>query len=285
MVEIGGQPILWHIMKIYAHHGITEFVICCGYKGHLIRQYLYFADYFLHHADVTFWMDRNQMHVHRHHAEPWTVTLVDTGPQTMTGGRLHRVRSYLDDGTFCLTYGDGVGDIDIAASLAYHRAQGALATLTAVRQPGRFGVFNLKEDDARISSFTEKPTGGVTPWVNGGFFVLEPAVLDYIAGDDTVWEHGPLERLAAEGQLAAYRHSGFWQPMDTLHDRNLLEDLWRTGHAAWHVWANDPAPAPPAASPVPVPVPRRRTAAPKGHPRRHLLRAALLGPGLALAPT
>ncbi|WP_072008594.1 glucose-1-phosphate cytidylyltransferase [Hymenobacter sp. IS2118] len=261
MVEIGGLPILWHIMKIYAHHGITDFVICCGYKGHLIKQF--FADYFLQHADVTFHLDCNEMKVRHQTAEPWTVTLVNTGLETMTGGRLRRVRSYLDDETFCLTYGDGVGNIDIGASIRFHQQQGTLATLTAVHQPGRFGVFNLGESEHKVSNFSEKPDGGLTPWVNGGFFVLEPAVLDYIDNDDTVWERGPLEALAAQGQLAAYRHEGFWQPMDTLRDRNLLEDLWRRGQAAWKVWGPTeevPAPAAPAA-------PRRRVpaAAPNGH--------------------
>ncbi|MGY2133086.1 glucose-1-phosphate cytidylyltransferase [Hymenobacter sp. HD11105] len=236
MVEVGGKPILWHIMKIYAHHGITDFIICCGYKGHLIKQY--FADYFLHNADVTFRMDRNEMQVHRSRAEPWTVTLVDTGEETMTGGRLRRVRQYLHDDTFCLTYGDGVSDVNINESIAYHHQQGTLATLTAVRPPGRFGVFNLVDDSSLISSFTEKPEGGESPWINGGFFVLEPQVLDYIESDATIWEKGPLEQLAADGQLAAYRHTGFWQPMDTLRDRNVLEEMWATGKAKWRIWGN-----------------------------------------------
>ena len=237
MVEIGGKPILWHIMKIYAHHGITDFVVCCGYKGHMIKQY--FADYFLLSSDVTFRMDRNEMQVHRNNAEPWTVTLVDTGAETMTGGRLRRVQKYLDDSTFCLTYGDGVSNIDIGASIDYHRAHRGLATLTAVRQPGRFGVFNLTSEDSRVSNFMEKPEGGETPWINGGFFVLEPAVFDYLEDDATVWEKGPLERLATDRQLAAYRHAGFWQPMDTLRDRNLLQELWQTGKAEWNVWQHD----------------------------------------------
>lgn len=268
MVEIGGRPILWHIMKIYAHHGITDFVVCCGYKGHLIKQY--FSDYFLHNADVTFRMDRNEMQIHRNHAEPWTVTLVDTGQETMTGGRLRRVREYVQDsGTFCLTYGDGVGDVDIAQAVRYHQEQGALATLTAVRQPGRFGVFNLTDASSMVSSFTEKPEGGETPWINGGFFVLEPEVFDYIDNDETVWEKGPLERLATEGRLAAFRHTGFWQPMDTLRDKNMLEELWQQGQARWKVWDQAPATAPEAdpvladimASPVVAPT-GQRVAAP-----------------------
>ena len=239
MVEIGGKPILWHIMKIYAHHGITDFVICCGYKGHMIKQY--FSDYFLLNSDVTFRMDRNEMQIHRNNAEPWTVTLVDTGLETMTGGRLRRVQKYLDDETFCLTYGDGVSNVDIAASIAYHRAQGVLATLTAVRQPGRFGVFNLSDSDSHVSNFMEKPEGGETPWINGGFFVLEPGIFDYLDHDQTVWEKAPLEHLAAAGQLAAYRHAGFWQPMDTLRDRNMLEELWQAGKAEWKLWDQVPA--------------------------------------------
>jgi len=234
MIEIGGKPILWHIMKIYAHHGITDFVVCCGYKGHMIKQY--FSDYFLHNADMTFHMGRNEMQVHRSNAEPWTVTLVDTGQDVMTGGRLRRVRDYIGDETFCLTYGDGVGNINIQEAIHHHYAQGALATLTAVRQPGRFGAFNLHEGNDKISSFTEKPEGGDTPWINGGFFVLEPEVFDYIKGDDTVWEKEPLERLSTEGALTAYRHSGFWQPMDTLRDKNMLEDLWQSGRAPWKMW-------------------------------------------------
>ncbi|WP_400191543.1 glucose-1-phosphate cytidylyltransferase [Hymenobacter sp. B81] len=240
MVEVGGRPILWHIMKLYAHHGVREFVVCCGYKGHLIKQY--FADYFLHNADVTFRMDRNEMQVHRHHAEPWQVTLVDTGQETMTGGRLRRVREYVGNDTFCMTYGDGVGDVNIREAIRFHRQQGALATLTAVRQPGRFGVFSLGDDETAIRSFTEKPEGGETPWINGGFFVLEPGVFDYLEGDETIWEKAPLERLAQNGQLAAYRHSGFWQPMDTLRDRNLLEEMWQQGKARWKLWSDDPEP-------------------------------------------
>ena len=258
MVEIGGKPILWHIMKIYAHHGITDFVVCCGYKGHMIKQY--FSDYFLLNSDVTFRMDRNEMQIHRNNAEPWTVTLVDTGLETMTGGRLRRVQKYLDDETFCLTYGDGVSNVDIGASIRYHRAQGVLATLTAVRQPGRFGVFNLAGEDSRVSNFMEKPEGGETPWINGGFFVLEPGIFDYLGSDDTVWEKAPLENLAADGQLAAYRHTGFWQPMDTLRDRNMLEELWQAGKAEWNVWATD------ATQPVARPVLDTILAAPLSAP-------------------
>ncbi|MDU0369175.1 glucose-1-phosphate cytidylyltransferase [Hymenobacter endophyticus] len=267
MVEVGGKPILWHIMKIYAHHGIRDFVVCCGYKGHMIKQY--FSDYFLHNSDVTFRMDRNEMQIHRNHAEPWTVTLVDTGQETMTGGRLRRVRDYLTPGeTFCLTYGDGVGDIDLRAAVRYHRQQGVLATLTAVRQPGRFGVFNLSDENSLVGSFTEKPEGGETPWINGGFFVLEPGVLDYIPDDDTVWEKAPLERLAQEGNLAAFRHTGFWQPMDTLRDKNMLEEMWQQGRAKWKVWDNAPEPLEPdpvlaeiLASPLVAPL-SERVAAP-----------------------
>lgn len=250
MIEIGGKPILWHIMKIYAHHGITEFVVCCGYKGHLIKQY--FADYFLHNCDVTFRMDRDEMQIHRTHAEPWTVTLVDTGQETMTGGRLGRVREYVGDGTFCLTYGDGVSDVDIQASIQHHRAEGAQATLTAVRQPGRFGVFNLAEDADRVGSFVEKPEHEGTAWINGGFFVLEPSVFDYIEGDDTVLEKGPLEKLAISGGLTAYRHTGFWQPMDTLRDKHMLEDLWKSGQAPWKVWDRAPTHATAASAPAAV---------------------------------
>lgn len=249
MIEIGGKPIIWHIMKIYAHHGITEFVVCCGYKGYMIKQY--FADYFLHNCDVTFRMDRDEMQVHHSHAEPWTVTLVDTGQGTMTGGRLRRVREYIGNETFCLTYGDGVGDVDIQASIRQHRATAVQATLTAVRQPGRFGIFNLSEDSDRVGNFMEKPEGEVTPWINGGFFVLEPSVFDYIEGDETVWEKGPLEKLAAAGALTAYRHTGFWQPMDTLHDRNLLENLWNADKAPWKVWGKTPVPAPVASDGAP----------------------------------
>ena len=233
MVEIGGKPILWHIMKIYAAHGINDFVICCGYKGYMIKEY--FANYFLRTADVTFDMRDNTMQVHHTTTEPWQVTVVDTGEKTMTGGRIRRVERYLGGETFCLTYGDGVGDVDIGALLEFHRAQGRHATLTAVQPPGRFGAFVLSEDQHRIESFKEKPHGDGA-WVSGGFFVLEPQALAYIAGDETVWEREPMERLAHDGQLAAFRHPGFWQPMDTLRDRNYLEELWQTGRAPWKVW-------------------------------------------------
>jgi glucose-1-phosphate cytidylyltransferase len=233
MVEIGSQPILWHIMKIYAHHGITDFVVCLGYKGYVIKEY--FANYFLHASDVTFDLASNRMEVHHNQTEPWRVTLVDTGAQTMTGGRVRRVREHLDGGTFCMTYGDGVGDVDLTALVAAHRAHGRLATLTATQPPGRFGRIGV-EPDGRVHSFVEKPQdeGG---WVNGGFFVLEPGVLDYIAGDDTVWEKEPLEGLARDGQLHAWKHHGFWLPMDTLRDRTVLESLWHAGRAPWKVWS------------------------------------------------
>jgi glucose-1-phosphate cytidylyltransferase len=235
MVEIGGKPILWHIMKIYSAYGINEFVICCGYKGYMIKEY--FANYFLHMSDVTFDMQKNSMEVHQNSAEPWRVTVIDTGEDTMTGGRLKRVKDYIGDETFCATYGDGVGNIDIKRLLNFHREQKGLATLTAVQPPGRFGAFTLETDHPFISSFKEKPKGdGEGAWVNGGFFVLEPEVLDYISADSTIWEREPMEKLAANGQLAAYRHKGFWQPMDTLRDKHLLEELWHKGDAPWKVW-------------------------------------------------
>jgi glucose-1-phosphate cytidylyltransferase len=235
MVEIGGEPIVWHIMKIYASYGINDFVICCGYKGYLIKEY--FKNYFLYHADVSFDLGVNTMQVHQNQVEPWRVTLVDTGEETMTGGRLRQVKNYLGQQTFCLTYGDTLSDVDIAASIRYHRKHGNLATLTAVQPPGRFGAFTLKEEYTRIDSFKEKPQGGETPWINGGFFVLEPEVMDYITGEDTIWEKEPLENLAQDGQLSAFRHAGFWQPMDTLRDRQVLEDLWQKNKAPWHIWS------------------------------------------------
>ncbi len=232
MVEIGGKPILWHILKIYSIFGINEFVICCGYKGYVIKEY--FANYFLHMSDVTFQMRTNSMEVHQKNVEPWQVTLVDTGEATLTGGRLRRVQSYVGDETFCFTYGDGVADVDISASIATHRASGKLATLTAVQPPGRYGALNLVGAD-QVAGFQEKPQGD-GGWINGGFFVLEPAVFDYIHSDATSWEGEPLQRLAAEGQLQAYRHHGFWQPMDTLRDRVQLEELWESGNAPWKSW-------------------------------------------------
>jgi len=234
MVEIGGKPLLWHIMKIYSAHGINDFIVCCGYKGYIIKEY--FANYFLHMSDVTFDLSSNSMEVHKRQAEPWRVTLVDTGEQTMTGGRLKRVMPYLGDEDFCFTYGDGVGDVDITRLLAFHKAQGKLATLTAVQPPGRFGTLHLEGE--MIQHFQEKPDGDGA-WINGGFFVLSPRVIDYIDGDATFWEREPMERLAAAGQFAAYRHAGFWQPMDTLRDKVHLEQLWRSHAAPWKIWSDN----------------------------------------------
>jgi glucose-1-phosphate cytidylyltransferase len=233
MVEIGDQPILWHIMKIYSAYDVNNFIICCGYKGYMIKKY--FADYFLHVSDVTFDMKNNKMEVHQNSAEPWTVTLVDTGDKTMTGGRLRRVKDYIGHETFCLTYGDGVGNVDIKRLIHFHREQKTLATLAAVQPPGRFGTFTLAQEQTKISGFREKPRGDGA-WINGGFFVLEPAVMDYITGDSTVWEREPLQKLAQDGMLSAYRHYGFWHPMDTLRDKMVLEDLWQSGGAPWKVW-------------------------------------------------
>jgi glucose-1-phosphate cytidylyltransferase len=233
LVEIGGRPIIWHIMHIYAAHGIDDFVVCCGYRGELLKEY--FLNYSRWESDLTVDLGAGDVVIHRRARESWRVTLVDTGLNTMTGGRVRHVREHLE-GTFCLTYGDGVADISISELLAYHRQQGALATLTAVQPPGRFGALTLRAEQERITSFHEKPSagdGGDEAWINGGFFVLEPEALDYIAGPETVWEREPLERLAAEGHLAAYRHRGFWQPMDTLRDKHLLEDLWQQGSAPW----------------------------------------------------
>ena len=231
MVEVGGKPILWHIMKTYSFHGINEFIICCGYKGYVIKEY--FANYFLHMSDVTFDMAHNKMEVHQNNAEPWRVTLVDTGEQTMTGGRLARVREYVGGEDFCFTYGDGVGDVNISELVAFHKRMGLKATLTAVQPPGRFGALNL--DGNKITGFQEKPVGD-GGWVNGGFFVCSPDVLNLIEGDDTIWERHPLEQLAAESNLAAYFHKGFWQPMDTLRDKTHLEELWVSNKAPWKVW-------------------------------------------------
>jgi len=233
MVEVGDKPILWHIMKIYHAHGIREFVICCGFKGFAIKEY--FANYMVHSSDITFDTSKRDVEIHRTDAEDWRVTLIDTGLDTMTGGRLKRVKEYLGDETFCMTYGDGVSDINVADLIRFHKEQGRLGTMTAVQPPGRFGAFSLGQSDTRVDHFREKPKGD-NAWVNGGFFVLEPAVLDYIEGDSTTWEAGPMERLANEGQLSAYKHSGFWQPMDTLRDRMYLEDLWAAGDPPWKQW-------------------------------------------------
>ena len=233
MVEIGGMPILWHILKLYSFHGINEFVICCGYKGYVIKEY--FANYFLHSSDVTFEMSSGRMEVHRQHAEPWTVTLVDTGELTNTGGRLKRVRDYLDNEPFCFTYGDGLSDVDIKALLKFHRSHGLSATVTAVQPPGRYGSLVLDPLCGLVEGFIEKPQGD-GGWINGGFFVLNPSVLQFIDGDDTSWEEEPLRLLAADRQLAAFHHPGFWQPMDTLRERNLLEQLWAEGRAPWKQW-------------------------------------------------
>jgi len=230
MIEIGGRPILWHIMKIYSAHGINEFIICLGYRGYVIKEY--FANYFLHMSDVTFDMAHNCMEVHEKHAEPWRVTLVDTGTETLTGGRLKRVRGYVGEETFCFTYGDGVADINISEQLQFHRLHGKAATVTAIQPPGRYGA--LRVDQERVVSFQEKPAGDGS-WISGGYFVLEPQVFDLLEGDQTSWEGTPLNRLAERNQLAAYQHTGFWQAMDTLRDKKQLEDLWQTT-PPWKVW-------------------------------------------------
>jgi len=232
MVEIGGKPILWHIMKTYSAHGVNDFIICCGYKGYVIKEY--FANYFLHMSDVTFDMAANRMEVHERHAEPWRVTLVDTGEDTMTGGRLKRVAPYLQgEEAFCFTYGDGVAGLDIRATIAFHKQHGKLATVTAVQPPGRYGALQLQ--DGQVDGFSEKPRGD-GGLINGGYFVLSPAVFSYIDGDATPWEASPLETLAREKKLMAYEHHGFWQAMDTLRDKTMLEDLWQSGRAPWRVW-------------------------------------------------
>lgn len=234
MVEIGEKPILWHIMKIYSAFDINDFIICCGYKGYVIKEY--FANYFLYRSDVTFDIKNNQMKVHQNDVEPWKVTLVDTGEKTMTGGRLKRVKDYIGNETFCFTYGDGVGDIDVRQSIEFHRKQQVLATMTAVQQPGRFGVFSLSGGQEKVTSFREKPKGDGA-WINGGFFVLEPGVIDYIDGDSTTWEQEPMQRLAHNNELAAFKHCGFWQPMDTLRDKKVLEALWSSGNPPWKIWS------------------------------------------------
>ncbi len=232
MIEIGGKPILWHIMKIYSAHGVNDFVICCGYKGYLVKEY--FANYFLHMSDVTFDMTKNSMEVHQHHAEPWRVTLVDTGENTMTGGRLKRVGNYVqDEEIFCFTYGDGIADVDISATISFHKSHGKLATVTAVQPPGRFGALSITDDS--VAGFSEKPRGD-GGLINGGFFVLSPLCIERIAEDSTSWELEPLTSLASDGELKAWVHNGFWQPMDTLREKNMLETLWQSGNAPWKVW-------------------------------------------------
>jgi len=231
MIEIGGKPILWHIMKIYSAHGINDFIICLGYKGYLIKEY--FANYYLHMSDVTFNMGDNSVEIHQNLAEPWKVTLVDTGEETMTGGRLKRIANYLDNEDFCFTYGDGVADVNISELIKFHKEQGTRATVTAVQPPGRFGTLNIKGN--KIDVFQEKPKGDGA-WINGGFFVLSPSVIDYIDNDQTHWERAPLERLAKEGELSSYLHQGFWQPMDTLRDKVKLDELWNGGNAPWRIW-------------------------------------------------
>lgn len=233
MIEVGNRPILWHIMKIYASHGITDFVICCGYKGHMIKEY--FANYYLHGSNVTFDLGKRDIEIHRPGEETWRVTCVETGESTMTGGRIKRVKPFLDGETFCVTYGDGVSDVDISESIRFHRERKAKVTLTAVKPPGRFGAFTLEGVESKVSTFKEKPDGDGA-WINGGFFIVEPEALDYIKDDSTVWEKEPLESLANANELAAFCHDGFWQPMDTLRDKMLLEDLWASGRASWKKW-------------------------------------------------
>lgn len=231
MIEIGGKPIIWHIMKIYSHYGINEFLICCGYKGYVIKEY--FANYFLHMSDVTFDMEKNSIQIHQRHAEPWKVTLVDTGDLTGTGGRLLRVKDYIGNDDFCFTYGDGVADLDISSLISFHHEHGKLATVTAVQPPGRYGALDINGNS--VQGFQEKPLGDGS-WINGGFFVLSPKVFDLIEGDDSTWEFEPMRQLAAQGELMSYLHRGFWQPMDTLRDKTLLETRWKSGKAEWKVW-------------------------------------------------
>jgi glucose-1-phosphate cytidylyltransferase len=231
MIDVGGRPILWHIMKIYSTYGLNDFIICCGYKGYIIKEY--FAHYFLHMSDVTFDMKNNSMEVHNKKAEPWNVTLVDTGEDTETGGRLKRVKNFIDGDEFCFTYGDGISDVNVRELISFHKRQGILATLTAIQPPGRFGALNLEKN--WVKGFQEKPPGD-SAWINGGFFVLSSQVLEYIKGDGAIWEREPMERLAAEGQLSAYFHRGFWQCMDTLRDKIKLESLWQSGKAPWKIW-------------------------------------------------
>jgi len=231
LIEIGGMPLLWHIMKTYSSHGINDFIICCGYKGYLIKEY--FTNYSLHMSDVTLDIQKNEIKVHKKSAEPWKITLIDTGLNTMTGGRLKRIKKYLSEESFCFTYGDGLSNVNITELINFHKKNKILATITAVQPPGRFGVLNMKND--KITDFKEKPAGDRN-WINGGYFVLEPSVIDYIHDDATVWEEGPLEKLAKEEQLSAYEHRGFWQPLDTLREKNILEELWNSGKAPWKNW-------------------------------------------------
>ncbi len=233
MVEIGGKPILWHIMKIYSAYGLNDFIICLGYKGHVIKEY--FSNYFLYMSDVTHDLKNNRMQVHNNSVEPWKVTLVDTGEKTMTGGRIKRIKDYVGKETFCMTYGDGVSDINIGELIEFHRNQNTLATITAVQPPGKFGVIKINEEGSRISSFKEKPDGDGA-WINAGFFVMEPGVIDYISGDSTVWEQEPMKNLALDGAISAYRHNGFWHAMDNLRDKYELEELWNSGKVPWKVW-------------------------------------------------
>lgn len=236
LVEIGGKPILWHIMKMYSSYGHNDFIICCGYKGYMIKQY--FANYFLQSSNVTFDLKDNKMEILNNNTEPWKVTLIETGENTMTGGRIRRIKDYIGNSTFFLTYGDGVSDVNINQLLSFHKAQNTHATLTAVQPPGRYGAFSLDNTNPKVQSFREKPKGDghESAWINGGFFVLEPQIFDQISGDDTVWEREPMEHLAKEGQLAAYKHDGFWQSMDSLRDKNVLEELWESGNPAWKNW-------------------------------------------------
>jgi len=236
LVEIGGKPILWHIMKMYSHYGHNDFIICCGYKGYMIKEF--FANYFLHHSDVTFDVKNNKMEIHTNNIEPWKVTLIDTGDNSMTGGRLKRVKKYVGDETFFLTYGDGVSDVNISSLLDFHKKQKTYATLTAVQPPGRYGAFNLDDNNPKVTSFREKPKGDghETAWINGGFFILEPEVFNYIEGDATIWEREPMENLAKENKLSAYKHDGFWQSMDSLRDKNILEEKWQSGNPEWKNW-------------------------------------------------
>jgi glucose-1-phosphate cytidylyltransferase len=231
MIEIGGKPMLWHIMKEYSSHGINDFVICCGYKGYMIKEY--FANYFLHMSDVTFNMKQNKMEVHHKFVEPWTVTLVDTGLNTMTGGRLKRIKEYVQNDTFCFTYGDGLSDVNISKLIDFHKNTKNKATITSVQPPGRFGILDITDD--KITSFKEKPTESGN-WINGGYFVLEPSIFDYLKNDSTIWEKEPLEKLAQENQLSAFKHMGFWQPLDTLREKNQLEELWNSNKAPWKTW-------------------------------------------------